>query len=178
MLKVSEGNLLKSLSGIFRRMNSSYRITLVNEESMQESLTVHLTKKSLFVLVSGLFVGLFLLFSLLIFFTPLKYYVPGNNQGSISREKMIALQRTADSLLLMNRHQEQFIFNLLNVANGKVATEPRDTQPLSKTAIQQASLQNAGQIDRASRYAYLKNQVADSNVDKSVYKKDSLGDKK
>jgi len=178
MLKVSEGSLLKSLRGLFRRMNSTYRVTLVNEETLQETLTLHLTKKSLFILMSGLFTGLFLLFSLLIFFTPLKYYIPGNNQGSISREKMIGLQRVADSLSRLNADQEQFIYNLVNVANHQLKPLARDTEMLDKREIQQASLQNAGQIDRASRYEYLKNQVPDSNVDKSVHKKDSLADKK
>jgi hypothetical protein len=45
---------------------------------------------------------------------------------------------------------------------------------LSDKEINAAFNQNTNQIDRASRYDYLKNHKPDSNVDKFVYKKDSL----
>jgi hypothetical protein len=120
MLKITEGNLRKSLKSIFKRMNAPYKIIVVNEVTLLEAMTIHLTKKSLFILISSLFVGLFILFSGLIFFTPLKYYIPGNNNNTISRSKLIQIQRTADSLAKLNAQQELFIFNLLHVANGNL----------------------------------------------------------
>jgi ATP/ADP translocase len=80
MLKITEGNLRKSLKSIFKRMNAPYKIIVVNEVTLLEAMTIHLTKKSLFILIPSLFVGLFMLFSGLIFFTPLKHYIPGNNK--------------------------------------------------------------------------------------------------
>lgn len=172
MLKITEGNLRKSLKSTFKRMNAPYKLIIVNEETLLETMTIHLTKKSVFILISSLFVGLFLLFSILIFFTPLKYYIPGNN-NTISREKLIQIQRTSDSLAKLNAQQEQFMVNLLHVANGNLK-QSLDTNLLSEKEINAAFNQNNNQIDRASRYDYLKNQKPDSNVDKSVYKKDSL----
>ena len=154
-------------------MNAPYKLVVSNEETLQETITMHLTKKGLFVLLSSLFVGLFLLFSLLIFFTPLKYYVPGNNKGEIARKDLFRLQRLSDSLIRLNGLQENYIKNLLMVVNGEIASPP-DTQRLSKAEIQAASTQNSNQIDKASRYEYLRNQKPDTNVDKSVHKKDSL----
>jgi hypothetical protein len=62
---------------------------------------------------------------------------------------------------------------LLHVANGNLK-QLLDTTRLSDKEINSAFNQNNNQIDRASQYDYLKNQKPDSNVDKSVYKKDSL----
>jgi len=177
MLKITEGNLRKSLKSTFKRMNAPYKLVIVNEETLLEAMTIHLTKKSVFILISSLFVGLFLLFSAIIFFTPLKYYIPGNNNNSISRAKLIQIQRTADSLAKLNAQQEQFIVNLLHVANGSLK-QSLDTTLLPEKEINAAFYQNNSQIDRASRYDYLKNQKPDTNVDKSLYKKDSLKDAK
>ena len=173
MLKVTDGSLWRSAKRMFKQMNAPYKLVVSNEETLQETITMHLTKKGLFVLLSSLFVGLFLLFSLLIFFTPLKYYVPGNNKGEIARKDLFRLQRLSDSLIRLNGLQENYIKNLLMVVNGEIASPP-DTQRLSKAEIQAASTQNSNQIDKASRYEYLRNQKPDTNVDKSVHKKDSL----
>ena len=173
MLKVTEGSLLKSAKRMFKKMNAPYKATITNEETLQEAITIHLTKKTVFFLISSLFILLFMLFSSLIFFTPLKYYVPGNNKGEIARKDLFRLKRMSDSLMTLNQQQENYIANLLNVINGNIKPT-LDTQRLTKSAIQQASIQNINQIDRASKYEYLRNQKPDTNVDKSVYKKDSI----
>jgi hypothetical protein len=116
---------------------------------------------------------MFLLFSILIFFTPLKYYVPGNNNKEVSRKTLIQLQQLSDSVTKLNSLQEKYIYNLLQITNGN-STFLRDTNLLNQREINQAMIQNTNQIDRASRYDYLKNQKPDTNVDKSVHKKDSL----
>lgn len=173
MLKVTDGNLWRSAKRMFKQINDPYKLVVSNEETRQETLTLHLTKKGLFVIFSSLFVGLFLLFSILIFFTPLKYYVPGNNKGEIARKDLFKLQRLSDSLIKLNGQQENYIKNLLKVVNGDIVAN-RDTTGLSKSEIQSASVQNVNQIDKASRYDHLRNQKPDTNVDKSVHKKDSL----
>ncbi len=173
MLKITGGSLLKSLKRIFKQINSVYRVNIINEETMQEALTLHLTKKSVFIVLSSMFISMFLLFSILIFFTPLKYYVPGNNNKEVSRKTLIQLQQLSDSVTKLNSLQEKYIYNLLQITKGN-SSFLRDTNLLNQREINQAMIQNTNQIDRASRYDYLKNQKPDTNVDKSVHKKDSL----
>ena len=62
---------------------------------------------------------------------------------------------------------------MLQVTNGTFK-QTLDTNVLSDAEINKAKIQNTNQIDKASKYDYLKNQKPDTNVDKSVYKKDSL----
>lgn len=114
----------------------------------------NLTKRGVYIFFSSIFVGLFLLFSLLIFFTPLKYYVPGNQQ-SISRTEMIKVKRVADSVVKRNQAQEKFIANLLAVARGdqKVLM---DTNSLSPAELQRASEALNQQVDKATNYDHLK----------------------
>lgn len=155
------------------RNRNIYKLVVVNEDTMKEAFRMKLTRKKVFILLASLFMTLFILFSLLIFFTPLKYYIPGNNSGDISRHKLIQMQHMADSLQKMNEIQEKFILNIMNVANGTVS-KPIDTSILNYNTVKQAEIQNANKIDRASRYEYLKNQKPDTNVDNSVQKKDSV----
>ncbi len=166
-------NVKMTLSGIIRRffkkMNALYVLTIVDAESMTESISFHLTKKSVYIFLASLFMSIFILFSVLIFFTPLKYYVPGN-QGNASRKELLKLRNLSDSLITVNKLREGYVFNLLKVVNGSFGGS-RDTLALSDNEIKNAQRSNDSKIDRASRYDYLKNQKLDST---DVDKKDSL----
>lgn len=171
MIKFSGRTLSRLLRRFFKEINAPYRLTITNEESMSEALTVQLTKKSVYVFMSTVFVLIILLFSSLVLFTPLKYYIPGVNQN-VSREKLIQLQKLADSLGKLNTIREAYIFNLIKVANGDLKDE-RDTVELSDRQIQQATQQNLNRIDHASRYDYLKSLYKDSTSAQETGVKDS-----
>lgn len=173
MLKFSQGSIWIIVKRFFKKVNSPYRITVTNSDTMQEAISLDLTKKSLYLLLSTILVSLFLLFSILIFFTPLKLYVPGAT-NDVSRSKLKELRRITDSLQKKSRQQEIFIENMVAVSKGQLNTA-LDTQILSEAEIQRALSQNDQKIDKASRYEYLKAQakrVKDSlksqNVDKDT----------
>lgn len=128
---------------------------------MDEAIGIHLTKKSVYILLSTVLVCLFLLFSALIFFTPLKYYIPGANK-EISRTKLIELKQLADSLTRVNELREQYIYNLISVANGNVS-KLSDTNGLTQREIDMAIVNNNSKIDHASRYDYLKVKKVDTS---------------
>jgi hypothetical protein len=112
------------------------------------------------------------LFSTLLFFTPIRYYLPGY-QKDVSREELKSLKILSDSLIRLNQIREQYIFNLIEVANGQINTQ-RDTTPLTEREIQAAILANGNRIDKASKYEYLKNQKVDSTKNTQDVDKDSL----
>lgn len=111
MFHFSTDRLRSLLCKIGKNINSPYRLTVSNEQSGDSVLSFQLTKKSVYILFSTLFVLLFLLFSILIFFTPLKYYIPGNQQ-SIARSEMIRIKKMCDSLVVLNKSREQYVSEL------------------------------------------------------------------
>ena len=172
MIKFSVGSLSKLLTEFFKKINSPYKVSIVNEDTMQEAIVMHLTKKSVYLFLSSIFIGLFLLFSLVILFTPLRYYIPGNS-STISRSKLIQIQKLSDSLVKINKSREQFIYNLLLVANGHISSE-NDTSILTPKQIEQANINNSNQIDHVQKYDYLKSERKDIQLVENVGKKDSL----
>ncbi|MBK7762094.1 MAG: hypothetical protein IPI46_01820 [Bacteroidetes bacterium] len=155
MMKISGGNLFGLIKRFFKRVNAPYRLTVVNKETMEEALIIHLTKKSLYIFLSTILVILFILLTSLILFTPLRYYIPGGNINSVSRKQLIQLKKLSDSLEKINRVRETYILNLMEVANGNVS-QLRDTVNLSEKEIVAALHNNLNKIDHAERYNYMK----------------------
>jgi len=172
MIKISVGNLYGIFRRFFKKINSPYRLSITNEETMSEVMVLHLTKKSVYIVFSSLVVIIFLLLTALLLFTPLKFYLPSNG-NTVSRAKLIQLEKLADSLTKINVVREQYIFNLIQVANGTVSNE-LDSVALTEKQIEIAKLQNLSKIDHASKYDYLKSIKKDSMESEDAMGKDSL----
>ena len=167
-MKKATSTIIAMISRIFKKLNAPYQLTIVNNETMEESISIALTKKTVYLFLTSLFITIFILFSLIIFYTPLKYYVPGN-QHNTNRKELLKLQHLSDSLIKLNTLRESYVLNLLKVVNGSF-DDIKDTSLLKESEIKAADAINEKHIDKASRYDYLKNQKIDSNI---VYKKDS-----
>ena len=70
MLKMDTGSTLK-------RLRNRYRLVVMNDDTFEEVVTFKLSRLSVYVMLSSLFVLLVGLTVALIVFTPLKYYIPG-----------------------------------------------------------------------------------------------------
>ena len=100
----------------FKKLNAPYQLTIVDKDSMEESFSFHLTKKSVYLFLASVFVSIFILFSAIIFFTPIKYYVPGM-QNNIGRKELFKLQNLSDSLIKINNLREGYVFISQSVIN-------------------------------------------------------------
>jgi hypothetical protein len=140
--------LWKLIPKMFRKINTPYHITVVNEETNQESIQLPITKTSLFLFFSSLFVGVFMLLSAIIFFTPLKYYLPGYNVDN-NRKQIISLKKNTDSLIVLNKNREAYIVNLINVVKGEVHLN-LDTNVLSDAKIKALQMQELASIKSAN----------------------------
>jgi hypothetical protein len=138
----------KLIPVFFRKMNTPYHLTIVNEETMQESLQMPLTKRSLFVFLSTLFVGIFLIFALLIFATPLKYYLPGYTVDG-NRRNILKLKHTTDSLIQLNISREKYLQNIVSIIDPQ-SSIVLDTNLLSESAIKSAQMQENASIKSAN----------------------------
>ncbi|XZF16057.1 hypothetical protein ACTHGU_07955 [Chitinophagaceae bacterium MMS25-I14] len=123
---------------LFKKLNAPYRMVFIDDESLDEVASFRLTKGSVYILFSTLFVTTILVTVLILLFTPMKYYIPGYGNNNTRRE-VIRLKQTTDSLSdLMVAQQKQYA-DLKKVINGEFNGKP-DTTMLSPEQIKNASM--------------------------------------
>lgn len=113
MSKLDAGNTL-------RRLRNRYRLVVMNDDTYEEVVTFRLSRTSVYIALSTLFVMLVGLTVALIVFTPLKYYIPGYGSASIGREYR-QLKYVTDSLQKQVQYQTQYINSVKKVLGGDVA---------------------------------------------------------
>jgi hypothetical protein len=117
----------------FKNLNAPYRMVFINDETLEEVASFHLTKKSLYTLFSTIFLITILATVCVLLFTPLKYYIPGYGSNTI-RMQTIQLERKVDSLsTLVTSGQKQAERISALIAGKDVAV--RDTAMLKPELI-------------------------------------------
>ncbi|WP_018611963.1 hypothetical protein [Segetibacter koreensis] len=105
-----------------RRLRNRYRLVIMNDDTYEEVITFKLSRLTVYVVFSSIFVILVCLTVALIVFTPLKQYLPGYGRKSAHKElQMIKLK--ADSLEEEIRYKDQYLLNLKKVLTGDVSVQ-------------------------------------------------------
>jgi len=120
MTKLDAGSTLK-------RLRNRYRLVVMNDDTYEEVVTFKLSKLSVYVGLSTIFVVLVGLTVALIVFTPLKYYIPGYDDLRVGREYRNMKYRV-DSLEKEVSYQARYIDNIKKVLNGDAATSLDTTE--------------------------------------------------
>jgi hypothetical protein len=89
MLKLDAGSTLK-------RLRNRYRLVVMNDDTYEEVVTFKLSRLSVYIMLSTIFVLLVGLTVALIVFTPLKYYIPGTNTDYKSAMELRQLKYKVD----------------------------------------------------------------------------------
>ena len=129
MVKLDAGSTLK-------RLRNRYRLVVMNDDTYEEVVTFKLSRLSVYVMLSTVFVLLVGLTVALIVFTPLKYYIPGYDDLKIGREYR-QLKYSADDMLKQVSNNDQYIDGLKKGPLNAGTTVPLDTTLLKvpKTEI-------------------------------------------
>ena len=114
MTKLDAGSTLK-------RLRNRYRLVVMNDDTYEEVVTFKLSRLSVYIGLSPIFVVLIGLTVALIVFTPLKYYIPGYDDPQIGRQYR-QMKKTVDSLDREVFKHEQYIDNLNKKLNGAEPT--------------------------------------------------------
>ncbi len=104
----------------FKRLRNRYRLVVMNDDTYEELVTFKLSRFSVYVLMSTIFVVLIGLTVALIVFTPLKYYIPGYDDLKMGRDYRELKYRT-DSLEQQVNYQARYIDGLKKVLKGDVS---------------------------------------------------------
>ncbi len=101
MLKLDAGSTLK-------RLRNRYRLVVMNDDTYEEVVTFKLSRLSVYIMLSTIFVLLVGLTVALIVFTPLKYYIPGTNTDYKSVTEQRQLKYKVDEAEKQIKQLEQY----------------------------------------------------------------------
>ena len=109
-----------------KRLQNRYRLVVMNDDTYEEVVTFKLSRLSVYVTLSTIFVLLTGLTVALIVFTPLRLYIPGYGDINATRELRELKMRT-DSLEQAVKFKDQYLDNIKNVLQGDVTVKPDTT---------------------------------------------------
>jgi hypothetical protein len=111
-----------------KRLQNRYRLVVMNDDTYEEVVTFKLSRLSVYVVLSTIFVLLTGLTVALIVFTPLKLYIPGYGDVNNTRE-LRELKIRTDSLEQAVRYKDEYLKSIKNVLQGNVSVK-QDTTAL------------------------------------------------
>jgi hypothetical protein len=104
-----------------KRLRNRYRLVVMNEDTYEEVVNFKLSRLSVYIFLSTVFVVLGGVIIAVLVFTPLKYYLRGTGYGNakqIREYKMLKIR--TDSMEQALQHKQKFYDDLHKVLNGKL----------------------------------------------------------
>lgn len=127
MAKIDANSTLK-------RLQNRYRLVVMNEDTYEEVVKFKLSRLSVYIFLSSVFVVLLGLIIALLVFTPLKYYLPGTGYGNAKQRRQYeVLTYRTDSLEKALRDNQKFYDDLQKVLKGKISSLDTNKLELPKT---------------------------------------------
>ena len=115
------------INNTLKRLRNSYRLVVMNDDTYEEVVTFRLSRLSVYIGLSTVFVLLVGLTIALIAFSPLKYYIPGYGTRE-SRTALQVLKIRTDSLEQAIKYKEQYLDGVKKVLSGNAPSQ-LDTIP-------------------------------------------------
>ena len=128
--------LQKEQTNTFKRKRNRYRMVIMNDDTFEEVATLRLTRLSVYITFSSVFVILTGLTLALIYFTNLKYLVPGYGKQS-SLQELRTLKMRTDSMEQVMLINQQYYNDLTKVLKGDSSMAlVRDTNTLKLPKVE------------------------------------------
>ena len=117
-----------------QKIRFKYRVSVLNENTLEEAWHVRLSRFSVFLYSSALFLLTFAFLTVLIFTTPIARYLPGYGESG-NRTSIISEAMRADSLVQQIELQEGYTDIIKGIINGK--TKPDSIASLDSIALKE-----------------------------------------
>ena len=101
-----------------KRGNKNYRLAVVEENSYQEKFALSLSKRNIFLISFSVAFIIILITTLLIFYTPIREYIPGYDTTKLRIQAVQNLEKL-DSIMNSLEKNEQFIQAFSRTINGE-----------------------------------------------------------
>jgi hypothetical protein len=119
-----------------RRLRNRYRLVVMNEDTYEEVVAFRLSRISVYIALSILFVVLVGLTVALIAFTPLKLYIPGFGDAKQAKQYQ-SLKVKADSIERTLIYKQQYMDNIEKILKGEMIKQ--DTTPLKMKPVEKSN---------------------------------------
>lgn len=106
---------------IWQRLRNTYRISVLNEDTLAEHWYLHLNGWGAIVVVAILFLLSLALFSLVILYTPVRHYLPGYSEDI--RQQLVVESARIDSMGTSLELQRQYLNVIKQVVAGEVQSD-------------------------------------------------------
>jgi len=110
-------------------VGNKYRLVIMNDNTYEEVTSFKLSRMSVYVALSTLFVLLVTITVATVVFTPLRYYIPGYGDLKQRRE-FIRLKMRTDSLETAINARDKYLDDIKQVIGGDFSTSKLDTTTL------------------------------------------------
>ena len=115
-------------------LNKNYRLAVVEEDSYQEKFALSLSKRNIFLISFSVAFIIILITTLLIFYTPIKEYIPGYDTTKLRIQAVQNLEKL-DSIMNSLEKNEQFIKAFSRTINGEEFTNQYEDSKIKEVDI-------------------------------------------
>jgi len=127
-----------NLRSFFQKLRFQYRVSVLNENTLEESWHIRLSRLSVLIYASSLIIMTFILITILIFTTPIRFYLPGYGESG-NRGKIISESMYVDSLLQEIELQSGYLTVLKKVIEGEI--KPDSIATLDSAQMKQVAVE-------------------------------------
>ncbi|MDD4576462.1 MAG: M23 family metallopeptidase [Bacteroidales bacterium] len=113
------------------KLRDKYRLVVMNHETLEEKVSIKLSRLNVFVIFITLSLFLIFLTTILIAYTPLREYIPGYASVELKRD-VYNLRQRADSLSKDANQKEVYLNNLKKILNDEVIDSESNYQNIEK----------------------------------------------
>jgi murein DD-endopeptidase MepM/ murein hydrolase activator NlpD len=98
----------KKIKKLKKQASKNYILAVMEEDSYQEMFALSLSKRNIFLITSSVTFIIILITTLLIFYTPIREYIPGYDTSKLRIQAVQNLEKL-DSLMISLKQNEQFV---------------------------------------------------------------------
>lgn len=157
-----------------------YRLTITNENTLEEVVSLYVSKLNGISVVLFTLVLLFLIAAAIITFTPLRNYLPGYMNSEV-RQQVVENALRVDSLQQVLARQNLYVMNIQDIFSGNIQTDTVQSMD-SLTLLREDSLMERTQREEAFRRQYeeaekynLTNLAARTDADGLIFHRPAQG---
>lgn len=119
----------------WQNIKFKYKLTIVNENTLEEVVGLHVSKLNGLSVLLVAFGILFIIAALIVSFTPLRNYLPGYMNSEV-RKQIVDNALLADSLSRLLERQNLYVMNLQDIIRGEV--RPDSVRSIDSLTVQRS----------------------------------------